>query len=599
MVRSIKKQIGVRGKILVSCLGLILCALLLQTLVFQYQSSRLIYKQTLEISENAINNMKEEMNNTFDVLHNMMMQIYNYRDYINEVSEPHDYKKMQLKYADLAHDFASETFDTSYRLRMLYLYDAGNQLISRYKYASSSHLSYPIDIYKEDAGNNVQTVREYIDSDDKGLLISSYYDERQKRDILRTVMKIFTDNGRTCTGYIVCDFEEHFMEKMMNKYRLFDEQMMWIQPIGDRPTVVYDTVVKEGREFFEQVSEDTKKGLDIENKEYSFSYMTLFSVDSAKYNLRIISLVPDALLKESQKIMNQDLFITAVLVTALFVCISVGISRLISKPLVYMTGMMRRISEGEKELRLSVKTDDEFGELGKAVNEMLDQIEKLNYQEYSSKILLNQARYKALQAQVNPHFLYNTLNTMGGIAKAKKCPEISTMCRALSNIFRYSLGMKELQVALEEEIRYVKNYMYIMDIRNQNEIDFQIDIEEQLLGKKIPKMSLQPLIENSILHGLKNKEGDKKIILGGEPRENYMVITVYDNGIGMDTEEMNKMLWNKEYDALIQDSTVGLANIHHRIQLLYGNVFGIRFKKAEDGGTLAELWLPKNMEENQ
>ncbi|MCA5960987.1 hypothetical protein LC724_12015 [Blautia sp. RD014234] len=112
-------------------------------------------------------------------------------------------------------------------------------------------------------------------------------------------------------------------------------------------------------------------------------------------------------------------------------------------------------------------------------------------------------------------------------------------------------------------------------------------------------MSLQPLIENSILHGLKNKEGDKKIILGGEPRENYMVITVYDNGIGMDTEEMNKMLWNKEYDALSQDSTVGLANIHHRIQLLYGNVFGIRFKKAEDGGTLAELWLPKNMEENQ
>ncbi len=78
-----------------------------------------------------------------------------------------------------------------------------------------------------------------------------------------------------------------------------------------------------------------------------------------------------------------------------------------------------------------------------------------------------------------------------------------------------------------------------------------------------------------------------------------MVITVYDNGIGMDTEEMNKMLWNKEYDALSQDSTVGLANIHHRIQLLYGNVFGIRFKKAEDGGTLAELWLPKNMEENQ
>ncbi len=171
------------------------------------------------------------------------------------------------------------------------------------------------------------------------------------------------------------------------------------------------------------------------------------------------------------------------------------------------------------------------------MNEMLDQIDKLNYREYSSKILLNQARYKALQAQVNPHFLYNTLNTMGAIAKTKNCPELSTMCRALSNIFRYSLGMKEMQVALEEEIRHVKNYMYIMRIRLQNEIDFQIEVEEQLLLEKIPKMSLQPLIENSILHGLKNKEGDKKIILWGGPREDHVVITVYDNGTGMDVEE--------------------------------------------------------------
>ena len=131
MVKRIRKQIGVRGKILLSCLGLILCALFLQTLVFQYQSSRLIYKQTLEISENAINNMKEEMNTTFDVLHNMMMQIYNDRDFISDLSKSHDPVKMRMGYAALARDFANETFDTSYGLGALYLFDAGEHLISR------------------------------------------------------------------------------------------------------------------------------------------------------------------------------------------------------------------------------------------------------------------------------------------------------------------------------------------------------------------------------------------------------------------------------------------------------------------------------------
>ncbi len=100
-------------------------------------------------------------------------------------------------------------------------------------------------------------------------------------------------------------------------------------------------------------------------------------------------------------------------------------------------------------------------------------------------------------------------------------------------------------------------------------------------------MSLQPLIENSILHGLKNKEGDKKIVLWGGPRENHIVITVYDNGTGMDVESMNNKLWNREYDPLSQDNTIGVANIHHRIQLLYGHECGIRFRKQKK----VELWL--------
>lgn len=594
MGKSIKNKVGVQGKILLSCLGIILCALFLQTLVFQYQCSKLIYKQTLEISENAMNNMKEEMTNTFDILQNLMMQIYDYREYLSEISKPYDYKKLRLKYLDLAHNFANDTFDTSYGLRTLFLYSADNRLISRYKHASSGRISYPIDIYKEDEENNVQAVKKYLNSDNDNIMISSYYNESQKRELLRIAMKIYTNNGKTCTGYMVCDFEETFLGKIMEKYLLFNEQAMWIQPVGDRPTAVHDTMLKEKEKYYKQAIDDTYKGLDLEGERYSFDHMMLFSVDSSKYNLRMISLVPEALLKESQKVMTQDLLITAVLVTGLFICVSVGMSRWISKPIVYMTGMMRRISRGEKKLRLDIYTKDEFGELGNTVNEMLDQIEKLNYQEYTSKVLLNEARYKALQAQVNPHFLYNTLDTMGAIAKAKQCGEITTMCRALSNIFRYSLGMKEMLVSLEEELRYVKNYMYIMNIRFQNEIDFRINVEAQLLQKKIPKISLQPLIENSILHGLKDKPDNKMIILRSEHKENFVVISVFDNGSGVDVKAMNRKLQIKGPDMLNQDVAVGVANIHHRIQLLFGEKYGIRFVENVDSGTLAEILLPEN-----
>ena len=126
---------------------------------------------------------------------------------------------------------------------------------------------------------------------------------------------------------------------------------------------------------------------------------------------------------------------------------------------------------------------------------MLDRIQALIAEEYDAKLLLKQAEYKALQAQVNPHFLYNSLDTMAGIAQAGGCPEVGSLCRALSNMFRYAIDAKESLATVRSEIVNVKNYMHIMNVRMNGRIDLDIRVDRSILEEKVPKLCLQPLVE--------------------------------------------------------------------------------------------------------
>ena len=247
---------------------------------------------------------------------------------------------------------------------------------------------------------------------------------------------------------------------------------------------------------------------------------------------------------------------------------------------------LKRIENGDMDVRIERIYDNEIGRIGKHINRMMNQIQKHIYEEYQLKMSLNEAKYYALQAQINPHFLFNTLGTMAGIAQVQDCTLVKNMCEALSDIFRYNImGNIEKQfVLLEEELQHIENYMYIVNIRRGGDIHLEIHVEEKYRKKQIPKLSLQPLVENSVEHGLKNKRGEKSIFITAWQEENNFCLETADNGLGFEETAISRQVKEEKH------LSIGIKNIEDRIHYLYGQGYGLEIRR--DDRTRVILKLP-------
>jgi sensor histidine kinase YesM len=299
-----------------------------------------------------------------------------------------------------------------------------------------------------------------------------------------------------------------------------------------------------------------------------------------------------AVLEMGQTVLTRNALLVLFFTLAGFSLLFLVISNGLTKPLRYMVQTMNRIRHGETHLRLKPMTKNEIGVLGQEFNDMLDEIGRLIKERYETKLLANEARYKALQAQVNPHFLYNTLDTMGGIAASQNCPIVVTLCKALSNIFRYNLNMEDSFATLEDEILHIKSYLHVMNVRMNGSIGLDYRIDSALFHIKIPRLSIQPLVENAIQHGLKNTRNEKKIQIGADRKNQTLLIWVWDNGVGMDADAMNRRLCTLDRDVLQRSSSIGIDNINARIRLLYGENYGVLVESAIGEGSRVSICIP-------
>jgi len=224
---------------------------------------------------------------------------------------------------------------------------------------------------------------------------------------------------------------------------------------------------------------------------------------------------------------------------------------------------------------------------------MLDEIQRLIGIEYESQLLLNKAEYKALQAQINPHFLYNTLDTMSSIASIQSCEIVSSLCQSLSNIFRYSLDMKHPYSTVVKEINHLKNYIFVMNVRMREEVKYSFHIEEEVLLDSVPRISLQPLVENALNHGLKNKHGEKLVEITATQKDGMLMLSVRDNGVGMDCEEINCKLRENNKDMVEAGNSIGIHNINARMKMLYGEEYGVTVESVIGEGTTVTLCIPR------
>jgi two-component system sensor histidine kinase YesM len=220
---------------------------------------------------------------------------------------------------------------------------------------------------------------------------------------------------------------------------------------------------------------------------------------------------------------------------------------------------------------------------------MIGKIRELMNQIVLEQEFKRKSELKALQAQINPHFLYNTLDSIVWMAEGNKLEEVVTMTLALGNLLRASIGKGSELIPIQVEIEHITSYLTIQKMRYKSKLDFQIDVDENILHCKTLKLILQPLVENCIYHGIKNKVGTGIIQIIGKRSENQILFKVSDNGVGMEPEKLKQLL-SKEYN--MDDKGVGVTNVNERLQLYFGGQFGLSFTSVMDKGTEVMICIP-------
>lgn len=273
------------------------------------------------------------------------------------------------------------------------------------------------------------------------------------------------------------------------------------------------------------------------------------------------------------------------------------IARQITEPLVALAGRVEDVSKGDLEKKEHIiAREKEIQTLSDGLDEMIGRINNLLDENKIAEQKKRRAELELLQAQINPHFLYNTLDTIIWLIESGEKEKSVDMVNSLSNFFRFSLSRGRDVITLQEEQRHVKSYLEIQKTRYRDRMDYEINIPESLNEYIIPKLTLQPLVENSIYHGIKMQREKGTIRIAATDLGDNIQITVSDDGAGMTEERLAELK-----DTLVDESRVGfgLRTVHERIKLLFGEEYGLSLDSKEKEGTVITIIIPKDTQEQK
>ena len=290
------------------------------------------------------------------------------------------------------------------------------------------------------------------------------------------------------------------------------------------------------------------------------------------------------LLKDNKQVQILYFIVAAVLLLAV-ILISSLLSREITKPIRQLRDSMSMVEEGEFEkANVDITTENEIGSLSKSFNVMTERIHTLMDQNVYEQKQKRKIELRALQAQINPHFLYNTLDSIIWMSEAGRNEEVVEMTSALARLLRQSISNDQELVAVEKEIDYVRSYLTIQKMRYQDKLEYSIDIDPEIRFVEIVKLTLQPLVENAVKHGVGMKEGGGTVTIATKEFDDRYEVIVSDDGVGFDTAK-------KPND---RRTHIGMENVRNRLKTMCNAVLNIESTVGK--GTVATITIPK--EEN-
>jgi two-component system sensor histidine kinase YesM len=329
----------------------------------------------------------------------------------------------------------------------------------------------------------------------------------------------------------------------------------------------------------------------IAGKSYFLAYK-----QSQATGWKYISLIPYDDVFQEKKALRNTIWLIAALLVVIACALSYLIAKSFTRPIDLLARQMRSAEKGDFSASLldvrEAAQMDEIGYLHKRFNSMIRNIEQLIDENYKKQIVIKDTEYRALQAQINPHFLYNTLNSINWMARLRSDEVISTMVESLSQLLRGAMDNKRTMVAVNEEIELINSYMYIQKVRYGKRIDFSVNVDSDVLGSPIPKFALQPIVENAVYHAVDQMAGVCHITIHSEAAGNGddLVFVVSDDGPGIDKVYLESL---RSLDYEVKGTGIGLRNIHERLQLAFGEDYGIGIESEMGQGTSVRITIPR------
>jgi two-component system, sensor histidine kinase YesM len=428
------------------------------------------------------------------------------------------------------------------------------------------------------------------------------YNEGRATGIYIAKLIFDLDEIKTITGVIALKVDEQYLFEVFNNFISHMKQN--ISLFSDSGQIIFnfenfETNSQQNLDVFLTSKEDMNlKEVKMKN---DTAYLLYDTIHPADWKL-MIGISENVLLKEVRNIAKLIVLLCIATIPICFLLINYSYIDLI-KPLNLLIKRMRQIEKGDIGVIIESKRMDEFGYVFRTFNKMSQEIKYLIDTVYKKQIAMKDAEIKALQAQINPHFLYNTLESINWKAKINGVDEISDMISALSFIIEANLNRSnEKFVPIHREIEYINNYNFLIQKRFGDKIKFNLSVNDETLNFIIPKLVVQPIIENAIYHGLEMKKGGGIIDVAIWTENNILSITVSDNGLGIDEKILNKLNVDLSDEKFIgsehndgNSSKIGVLNVHRRLKLLYGEGYGLDISSEIGKGTTVMLKLPTDL----
>jgi two-component system sensor histidine kinase YesM len=450
-------------------------------------------------------------------------------------------------------------------------------------------------IYPEDLSNSV-LLQQVSLPDQKGLAWSVNDALTKNADMITIARKIYgTNQPENVVGYVIVNLSLDAVRSSFETYNYFGDMIFGLISKTDNTWMIYDNKRISGGYGKLDLDLQRRIGLTLSDTSYNDQTWRTVMRNLDTGDRLFIGLNTKYIDKQAGQF-RKNLYFGYVFFLILAIFISLTGARVLSQKIALIIKAMRQFGQENWGTRIHLKEKDEIRIMGDTFNSMAARIEGLLKDLQEQQRLKRLFELRVLEYQINPHFLYNTLDSIHWMALENNQPKISEMVNGLSKLFRIILNKGKETNTLQEEFDMVGIYMHIQKIRFEDRFDYEIRLSPDVSSYPIGKLVLQPLVENAIVHGIRRLRSKGKIIVKGWKADGVVVLEIADNGVGMNAEQVRKqhMLLNSELmeEVVITSAGYGMKNVDSRLKLMFGDHYGMTISSgAEDQGTIIRIYI--------